>query len=224
MGLTICCVSESLLYAEALSHLLATEPWVSSATSHVGIAGFDAIAEADRPAVALVCCAPSLQVEWIRIVVRELRCTVVAVGVTGLAEELVSCAEAGASGYFFREQSAADLHDVVCAAVRGEVLCSPAATGVLLRHVSNLARWMSPDARLDRLTAREQEVLGLLCAGRSNKEIAGGLAIDLCTAKNHVHNILEKLNVSRRGEAAALVRRYAAGPILPSAATGIVAR
>jgi len=206
MGLSLCCVSESLLYAEALSRLLEAEPWVSSVSSCVGITGLAALPDSDRPDVALVSCAPTQQVEWIRILVRDLRCTVVAVGVTGSAEELVRCAEAGAAGYFFLEQSSAELQDVVSAAVRGEVLCSPAATGVLLRHVSSLARWQSPVARLDRLTAREHEVLSLLSDGRSNKEIARGLAIDLCTAKNHVHNILEKLHVSRRGEAAALIR------------------
>jgi hydroxymethylbilane synthase len=57
------------------------------------------------------------------------------------------------------------------------------------------------------LTSRELEILDLIDQGLSNKEIARRLTIELSTVKNHVHNILEKLNVSRRSEAAAHVRR-----------------
>ena len=57
------------------------------------------------------------------------------------------------------------------------------------------------------LTRRQREIVALIDEGLSNKEIAGRLSIELATVKNHVHNILEKLQVSRRGEAAAVVRR-----------------
>jgi two-component system, NarL family, nitrate/nitrite response regulator NarL len=60
---------------------------------------------------------------------------------------------------------------------------------------------------VDGLTRRETEVLGLVEAGLSNQQIASELRIELPTVKHHVHNILEKLSVSRRGEAAALARR-----------------
>lgn len=60
---------------------------------------------------------------------------------------------------------------------------------------------------LSRLTPREREILALVEAGCSNKQIARQLDIRLATAKNHVHNILEKLGVRSRGEAAAVVRR-----------------
>ena len=53
------------------------------------------------------------------------------------------------------------------------------------------------------LTQREVEIVGLLARGLSNKEIAGALNIEVATVKNHVHNILEKLHVKRRSEAAA---------------------
>jgi two-component system, NarL family, nitrate/nitrite response regulator NarL len=56
------------------------------------------------------------------------------------------------------------------------------------------------------LTSREQEILALIDDGMSNKEIARRLTIEVRTVKNHVHNLLEKLQVHRRGEAAALVR------------------
>jgi DNA-binding NarL/FixJ family response regulator len=72
--------------------------------------------------------------------------------------------------------------------------------------VSTLAAERNGEARLCRLTAREHQVLRLIREGHSNKEIAVWLKIDLCTVKNHVHHLLEKLGVSRRGEAAALTR------------------
>ena len=56
------------------------------------------------------------------------------------------------------------------------------------------------------LTSRELEVAELIERGLSNKEIAAQLSIAVTTVKNHVHSILEKLNVHRRGEAASLVR------------------
>ena len=55
-----------------------------------------------------------------------------------------------------------------------------------------------------RLTQREDEIVSLIGAGLSNKEIARQLCISLATVKNHVHNILQKLNIHRRGEVARL--------------------
>jgi DNA-binding NarL/FixJ family response regulator len=62
-----------------------------------------------------------------------------------------------------------------------------------------------PDApeALPYLTSRESEILALVEEGRSNKDIARQLAISSATVKNHMHNILQKLQVSRRGQAAA---------------------
>jgi DNA-binding NarL/FixJ family response regulator len=57
------------------------------------------------------------------------------------------------------------------------------------------------------LTAREQQILELLDDGLSNKEIAGQLVIGLATVKSHVHSILSKLDVDRRGAAAARLHR-----------------
>ncbi|ANZ28499.1 hypothetical protein A4U64_26780 (plasmid) [Rhodococcus sp. WB1] len=53
---------------------------------------------------------------------------------------------------------------------------------------------------LARLTVREKEIVNLIALGLANREIAGQLGIELCTVKNHVHHILEKLGVERRAE------------------------
>ena len=60
------------------------------------------------------------------------------------------------------------------------------------------------------LTAREREVMQLIALGRSNKEIAARLSIRLPTVKNHVHHILEKLQLHRRGQVTAVVHSFAA--------------
>ncbi len=111
----------------------------------------------------------------------------------------------GACGYFFADQPISQMHDLALPAVSDEVLCPPWVVATLLRRVHHLADADDVTGRLSSLTRRECEILDLIDSGRSNKEIAGTLAIDLCTVKNHVHHILAKLGVSRRGEAAALL-------------------
>jgi DNA-binding NarL/FixJ family response regulator len=91
-------------------------------------------------------------------------------------------------------------------ATRGEALFSPRMAASLLRRVAALAATQpSPSAQV-RLTPRERDIMRLLDEGLSNKEIAQRLGIEVATVKNHVHNILEKLQVHRRGEAAAWSR------------------
>jgi two-component system, NarL family, nitrate/nitrite response regulator NarL len=85
--------------------------------------------------------------------------------------------------------------------------CSPKLAATLLRRVAALAQEQRSPSALDSLTIRERQIVGLIGDGLSNKEIASGLKIEVATVKNHVHNILEKLNVTRRSEAAALVER-----------------
>jgi DNA-binding NarL/FixJ family response regulator len=84
--------------------------------------------------------------------------------------------------------------------------------------VAALAARREPAGENGHLTSREREIAGLLDQGLTNKEIAGRLFLSISTVKNHVHNILEKLGASTRGEAAARLRpappprRAVAGP------------
>jgi two-component system, NarL family, nitrate/nitrite response regulator NarL len=131
----------------------------------------------------------------------------VALGVPELEPDVIAIAEAGASGYVTPDGSIEDLASVVQCVERGEVLCSPGMTAGLFRHVGALARERGLDP-IEKLTARELDVLGLIQEGRSNKEIAAELSIELPTVKNHVHRILEKLHVHSRSEAAARAYRH----------------
>ncbi len=87
------------------------------------------------------------------------------------------------------------------------MLCTPRIAALLLRRVAEAAAPRS--SGLERLTPRETEIVDLIEQGLSNKQIARRLSIELATVKNHVHNILEKLEVARRGEAVARVRALA---------------
>jgi two-component system, NarL family, nitrate/nitrite response regulator NarL len=132
---------------------------------------------------------------------------VVALGVAETKAEVVAYAEAGVAGYVTREQALDDLVDAIVAVARGEAPCSPKAAAMLLHHVSALADTQHDRPALAaRLTEREREILALIRAGLSNKQIGRQLCIELPTVKNHVHNILEKLGVSGRHEAAQLSR------------------
>lgn len=205
MELNVYSFSDIPLYAEALSAVLTGQPWIASARWQTGIDVVPSWDDMSRPDVVLVMCHPDLRPHWIRIVVRETGARVVAVGVSSADDDVLQCAEAGACGYFFADQPISQLYDVVRAALSDEVLCPPTVVATLLRRVCTLAEENDGASRLRRLTRRECEVLDLIAAGRSNKEIAHTLTIDLCTVKNHVHHVIAKLGVSRRGEAAAVL-------------------
>jgi two-component system, NarL family, nitrate/nitrite response regulator NarL len=132
---------------------------------------------------------------------------VVALGVPEDERNVIAFAEAGASGYVAREGSIDDLVAVVESAARGECLLPPDIAAKLFRRVATLAREPRLEPIQVGLTARELDVLRLIEQGLSNKEIATALSIELATVKNHVHRILEKLNVRRRTAAAARARR-----------------
>jgi two-component system, NarL family, nitrate/nitrite response regulator NarL len=138
----------------------------------------------------------------------RMRVNVVAFSVTETEDEICECAEAGIAGYVARDGSKEDLIAAIENAVRGEVLCSPRVTASLFRRLAAhvQTRQRPPEAPL---TGRERDIIALIDRGLSNKEIARQLNISLPTVKNHVHNILEKLRVSRRGAAAALLREAA---------------
>ena len=133
----------------------------------------------------------------------------IAFGAPEREAEVLACAEAGIRAFVPAHADSDDLVAAVEAAVRGETVCSPRIASILLRRVAAMARPPAQAARELPLTAREHEIVALIDRGLSNKEIAAALCIEISTVKNHVHNILEKLGVRRRSEAAARVRVHA---------------
>jgi two-component system, NarL family, nitrate/nitrite response regulator NarL len=135
----------------------------------------------------------------------------VKVVVTALAETALTVlewAEAGVAGYVPRDASLSDLIDTIERTARGELRCSAQVAAGLLRRLWTLSRVANERVAgpVAQLTRREQEIMRLIEQGMSNKDIARQLGIGVATAKSHVHHILEKLQVSRRAQAAAIVR------------------
>jgi len=132
---------------------------------------------------------------------------VLAFGVIDSRERVLQYIEAGAVGYVLKDDSLEDLLAAIRAAEKGKALVSPKIAAALIERVGELARLFSDvDPELigsGSLTEREMEVLELIGKDLTNQEIADRLVIEVGTVKNHVHNILKKLNVSSREDAAA---------------------
>lgn len=121
-------------------------------------------------------------------------------------EEVLACAEAGVAGFVERSATIDDLVTVLHSAARGEMSCSPRVAAVVFRQMARLSAYREVALHNPGLTPREEEVVWLIEHGLSNKEIAQRLGIEVATVKNHVHNLLEKLHVRRRGDVAAVAR------------------
>jgi two-component system, NarL family, nitrate/nitrite response regulator NarL len=199
-------VSDIRLYREGVEAALVRHGGVDVVGGAAGLRDALVLAARNRPNVALVDTTMPDSIAFIR-ALRNAAPEVQALALTVNEREgeVVACAEAGVSGYVTRESSLDDLVAAISSVVRGEMLCSPRIAATLVRHVATLAA--TPLAKPPTtLTGRELEVVALLEEGLSNKEIAGRLLIEAATVKNHVHNILEKLQVHGRSEAAAEVR------------------
>ncbi|GGR48795.1 DNA-binding response regulator [Streptomyces cinereoruber] len=121
---------------------------------------------------------------------------------------------AGASGFLVKDTEPMELLHAVRVVARGDALISPAVTRRLIAEFAGRAeRQPDPSPRLNALTEREREVLGLVGAGLSNDEIAGRLVLSPATAKTHVSRIMTKLAV--RDRAQLVILAYESGMITP---------
>lgn len=116
---------------------------------------------------------------------------------------------AGAVGYLLKDVSSDKLVEAIRAAARGESFLQPSIAAKVLAEFNRLERGVAPPpppALVEPLSERELEILRLLAAGDSNKEIAAALYITEGTVKNHVTNILGKLDARDRTQAALRAR------------------
>ncbi len=130
--------------------------------------------------------------------------TVVILTVSDSDENLFEAIRSGAQGYLLKDSRSAEVLAMLRAALRGEPAITPALAGRMLEEFRRLSQQEKPaaDEAAEALTYREQEVLSLAATGATDKEIAGALSVSLYTVKSHMRNILAKLHVSSRREAA----------------------
>jgi len=172
----------------------------------VGTGVLDEAVQSLRSTPADVALLDSVQLEISAVVdalrqsLRRLR--IVAMGVREVESEVLACAAAGVDGYVRMDAAVDDVVTVVESVMRNELVCSPKVAASLFHH-STASQGADGGASL---TGRELQVVELISRGLSNKEISRSLSIETCTAKNHVQNILQKLGVHRRGQAAAKAR------------------
>jgi DNA-binding NarL/FixJ family response regulator len=119
----------------------------------------------------------------------------------GEVERVHAALAAGAAGYVLKDADPAEVATAITAAAAGEVHLDAAVARQLARRMA------APQAGLTSLTAREREILALVAQGHSNREIADTLVISERTARTHVSNVLTKLQLSSRTQAALLAIR-----------------
>lgn len=136
-------------------------------------------------------------------------------GVDACEETIIRYIEAGATGYVLQNESIEDIVRKVNAAHKEQAIVSPKIAAAIMDRLAYLAKMEVPlgfiqsrRTQLAELTDREGEVLDLIARGLSNKQIADRLVIEYGTVKNHVHNILKKLDVRSRQEAASIYRAH----------------
>jgi len=204
-------IHRSRLIREGFAFVLDHQESISVIGSVAGVGEVVGDLERLRPAVILLdLCLPDRgglrDAQWIREVLPGAK--ILMTGLSELESDVLACFEAGAAGYLPQEASLEELLNSIQAVAAGEVLCSPKVTALLVSRIAEASREreLRRVQGLPNLTRRELEIIALVEEGLSNKEIAVSLEIEIPTVKTHIHNILEKLQLDGRREAAQYVR------------------
>jgi DNA-binding NarL/FixJ family response regulator len=215
-------VADVRLYREGLAASLASREHLRVVAAIGGRAETLAQAREIAPDVVVVDIATRESLELIADLRRESsQSKILAFAVEEVTSDVLECAEAGAAGYVSADASIDDLVAAIERIAREELVCSPRIAARLFRRISeNSDSWL-PGSQSRTLTSRERQVLDFIRQGHSNKEIAQKLNIAEPTVKNHVHHLLEKLDVTSRAQAAARAtltpnRRRPFDPRIPS--------
>lgn len=199
-------VDDHALFRRGLGLVLGAEPDIEvvGEASH-GAEAVDRAAELQPHVVVMDVRMPGMGgIEATRRI-RQAQPATRVVMLTGSAEDddLLGALRAGATGYLLKEISIEEIAPAVRAIARGQALVSPTMAARLVAEFNALSRRVDEQHdHAPRLTDREIEVLRLVARGCSNREVAAELVIAENTVKNHVRNILEKLQVRTRMEAA----------------------
>lgn len=205
-------ISDVLLYREGLAASLVRDARLKILDLVAGANALPAISK-NRPNVVLLDGAMANCLD----LARRIRASmpdllIVGFGISGGADRLVDCAESGLAAFVDSNGNVSELVASVFHALNGELACSPRVAALMCERLARRAAGSKTSANL---TRREEEIAFLIGQGLSNKEIAKDLRIGPSTVKNHVHSILEKLNVPRRS---AIVHQLSQSPWMRGAA------
>ena len=198
-------VADVRLYREGLVASLASRPRLHVLAASSSREDACAHVRELRPDVVVVDMATRESLELIHDLRGEAApAKVLAFAIEDVMTDILNCAEAGAAGYVTADASIDDLVVAIERIAREELVCSPRIAARLFGRMSEHAgRWATNASRTMALTSRERQVLDSIRQGHSNKEIAQKLNIAEPTVKNHVHSLLEKLEVTTRAQAVA---------------------
>jgi len=206
--LTVVVVDDHLLFRSGLRKLLQQENIRVLGEASTAEAGLELI-HRHEPDVAIM----DLNLPGIsgheairRIASSAPRCQVLVLTISATEADVTEAVLAGACGYLLKDASVGDIAAGVRAAAGGESMVSPRMATTLLEQLRRHER--SEGARpVESLSLREREILRLVVEGKDNATIASELFISPYTVKNHISNILLKLGVSNRIQAAVLAVR-----------------
>ena len=206
-------IHRNRLIRECLASVLSAEERFRVVDIGRGGSEYLRIVQEERPDVVLIDLGlpEQLPVELTQQVREHAESTKVILLVPGSGQEnLAECIAAGAHGCVLEETSLDGLQDAIERVVRGEMFCSPEIVHSMFQKLAQTARVSDWRERIKsvNLTPRELEIVHLIDDGLSNKQIARKLSLSLYTVKNHVHNIIEKLQVEDRQQAVQYARQH----------------
>ena len=198
-------IDDHRMFAESLARLLSDEPDIEVvATEGDGPTGLRAV---ERHRLRVVLLDNQLPGQAGVEVAREIRTVqpdTMVVMLTGAVDDrvLLAAIDAGCSGFLTKDHASSAVADAVRSAAQGEVLIPPALLARLLPQLNRAHRGVGSD-----LSSRELEVLELVATGASNKAIATQLSLSVNTVRNHVQQVLVKLDAHSKLEAVATAVR-----------------
>jgi two-component system nitrate/nitrite response regulator NarL len=132
------------------------------------------------------------------------------IGMESDEEQLMTAVRSGVMGYLLKDASASEVVAAVRAVFRGEAVCPPQLCSTLFRFVAHLVeeRPVARSASRPDLTLRQQQLVGLVAKGLTNKEIASHLNLSEFTVRNHIHRILKQVDAGSRSEAVETIRAH----------------
>lgn len=191
-------ISATRLFAECLAQGLEAQDGVNAVGVVADAAEAVPVLQSDRVAAVLIdLSSPGGWEEARQLQSVKSDFCILGLAVQDSVGDVIRCARLGCGGIIPADTPLSEVVRIVRRALRGEAVCTPAAVAGLMRAVATAS---TPAERipLSSLTPREREICAMVCEGMTNKEIAQRAHCSEGTVKNHVHNILAKLDLPRR--------------------------